>query len=41
VNIIEKAITNDVLKSLWPTMMKKGKVVKTFEDYEVFILFQS
>jgi hypothetical protein len=27
-NIIEKGNTNDVLKSLWPTMKKKGKVVK-------------
>jgi hypothetical protein len=33
VNIIEKGNTNDVLKSLWPTM-------KIFEDYGVFILFE-
>jgi hypothetical protein len=41
VNVIEKGNTNDVLKSLWPTMKKKGKVTKIFEDYEVFILFES
>jgi hypothetical protein len=39
VNVIEKGNRNDVLKSLWPTMKKKGKVTKIFEDYEVFILF--
>jgi hypothetical protein len=41
VNIIEKGNTNDVLKSLWPMMKKKRKVVKIFEDYGVFILFES
>jgi hypothetical protein len=30
-----------MLKSLWPTMNKKGKVMKIFEDYGVFILFVS
>jgi hypothetical protein len=40
VNVIEEGNTNDVLKSLWPTMKKKGKDVKIFEDYEVFILFE-
>jgi hypothetical protein len=30
-----------VLKSLWPTMKKMGKVVKIFEDYGVLILFES
>jgi hypothetical protein len=39
VNIIEKGNTNDVLKSLWPTMKKSGKVTKIFDDYEAFILF--
>jgi hypothetical protein len=32
---------NDVLKSRWPMMKKKGKVIKIFGDYGVFILFQS
>jgi hypothetical protein len=32
---------NDVLKSIWPMMKKKGKVIKIFEDYRVFILFVS
>jgi hypothetical protein len=41
VSVIEKGNTNDVLKSLWPTMKKKGKVMKVFEDYGVFILFES
>jgi hypothetical protein len=41
VNIIEKSNTNDVLKSLGPTMKKKGKVVKIFKDYGEFILFES
>jgi hypothetical protein len=41
VHAIEKGNTNDVLKSIWHTMRKKGKVVKIFEDYEVFILFES
>jgi hypothetical protein len=41
VNVIEKGNRNDVLKSLWPTMKKKEKVTKIFEDYEVFILFES
>jgi hypothetical protein len=27
---IEKDNTNDVLKSIWPTMKKKRKVVKIF-----------
>jgi hypothetical protein len=40
-NISEKGNTNDVLKSLWPMMKKKGKVAKIFEDYVVFILFES
>jgi hypothetical protein len=29
---IEKGNTNDVLKSIWPTMKKKGKVTRIFED---------
>jgi hypothetical protein len=41
VNVIEKGNTTDVLKYLWPTMKKKGKGVKIFDDYEVFILFES
>jgi hypothetical protein len=41
VNVIEKGNTNDMLKSLRPTMKKKGKIVKIFEDYRVFILFES
>jgi hypothetical protein len=41
VSIFEKGNTNDALKSLWPTMKKKGKVIKIFEDYEIFILFKS
>jgi hypothetical protein len=41
VNVIEKDNTNDVLKSLWPTIKKKGKVMKMFEDYGIFILFKS
>jgi hypothetical protein len=40
VNVIEKGNMNDVLKSLWPTMKKKGKVTKIFDDYEIFILFE-
>jgi hypothetical protein len=40
-NVIEKGNTNDVLKSLWPSMKKKGKVIKIFEYYGVFILFES
>jgi hypothetical protein len=30
-----------VLKSIWPTMKRKGKIAKIFEDYKVFILFMS
>jgi hypothetical protein len=41
VNVIEKGNTNDVLKSLWPTIKKKGKAVNIFKDYAVFILFES
>jgi hypothetical protein len=41
VNVIEKGNMNDVLKSLWHTMKKKGKVMKSFENYGVFILFES
>jgi hypothetical protein len=41
VKVIEKGNMNDVLKSLWPTMTKKGKVTKIFEDYGIFILFES
>jgi hypothetical protein len=41
VNVIEKGNMNDMLKSLWPTMKKNGKVTNIFEDYEVFILFES
>jgi hypothetical protein len=41
VNVIEKGNRNDVLKSIWPTMRKKRKVMKIFEDYVVFILFES
>jgi hypothetical protein len=41
VDVIEKGNMNDVLKSLWPTMKKMGKVVKIFEDYGVLILFES
>jgi hypothetical protein len=41
VNVIEKGNTNDVLKSLWPMMKKNGKVMKIFDDYGVFILFES
>jgi hypothetical protein len=41
VNVIEKDNTNDVLKSLWATIKKKGKVMKIFEDYGIFILFKS
>jgi hypothetical protein len=41
VNVIEKGNTNDMLKSLWSTMKKKGKLTKIFEDYGVFILFES
>jgi hypothetical protein len=41
VTVIEKDNTNDVLKSLWPTMKKNGKVTKIFKDYGVFILFES
>jgi hypothetical protein len=41
VNVIEKGNTNDVLKSLWPMMKKKVKVTKIFEEYRVFILFES
>jgi hypothetical protein len=41
VNTIKKGNTNDVLKSLWPMMKKKGKVMKIFEDYGIFILFES
>jgi hypothetical protein len=41
VNGFEKGNTNDVLKSLWPTMKKNGKVMKIFEDHEIFILFES
>jgi hypothetical protein len=41
VNVIEKGNTNEVLKSIWPMMKKKGKVTKIFEDYEFFILFES
>jgi hypothetical protein len=41
VNVIEKGNANDMLKSPWPMMKKKGKVVKIFEDYGVFILFES
>jgi hypothetical protein len=40
-SIFEKSNTNNALKSLWPTMKKKGKVIKIFEDYENFILFNS
>jgi hypothetical protein len=29
---IKKGNTNDMLKSIWPTMKKKGKVVKILED---------
>jgi hypothetical protein len=41
VNVIEKGNMNGMLKSLWPTMKKKGKVMKTFEYYGVFMLFES
>jgi hypothetical protein len=40
VNIIEKGNTNDVLKSLWPMMKKNRKVIKIFENYVLFILFE-
>jgi hypothetical protein len=40
-NVIEKGNTNDMLKSLWHTMKKKKKITKIFDDYEVFILFES
>jgi hypothetical protein len=32
VHDIEKGNTNDVLKSIFPIMKKKGKVAKIFED---------
>jgi hypothetical protein len=38
---IEKGNTNALLKFIWHTMMKKGKVAKTFEDYGALILFLS
>jgi hypothetical protein len=41
VKVIEKGNTIDVLKSLWTMMKKKGKATKIFEDYELFILFES
>jgi hypothetical protein len=41
VNAIEKGNVNGVLKSLWPTMKKMGKVMMIFEDNGVFILFKS
>jgi hypothetical protein len=41
VNVAEKGNTNDMLKSLWPTMKKNGEVTKIFDDYGVFILFES
>jgi hypothetical protein len=41
VNAIENGNMNEVLKSLWPTMNIKGKVMKIFGDYGVFILFES
>jgi hypothetical protein len=41
VNVFEKGNPNDVLKSLWPMMKKRGKVTKVFDDYGVFILFES
>jgi hypothetical protein len=30
-----------LLKFIWPTLKKKEKVAKTFEDYIGFILFMS
>jgi hypothetical protein len=39
VHDIEKGNMNDILKSTWLTMKKKGKVEKIFEDYRIFILF--
>jgi hypothetical protein len=41
VNIIKKGNTNDMVKSLWPTLKKKEKDTMIFEDYGVFILFDS
>jgi hypothetical protein len=41
VNVIEKGNMNNVLKFPWPTMKKKEKVAKIFDDYGVFILFES
>jgi hypothetical protein len=41
VKVIKKGNANDVLKSLWPTMKEEEKVVKIYDDYEVFILFES
>jgi hypothetical protein len=41
VNVIEKGNTNDVLKSICLMIKKMGKVVKIFEGYGVFILFES
>jgi hypothetical protein len=35
VNVAEKGNTNDMLKSLWPTMKKNGEVTKIFDDYGV------
>jgi hypothetical protein len=39
VHDIEKGNTNGILKSICPTMKKKEKIVKIFENYGALILF--
>jgi hypothetical protein len=38
---IKEGNTSSVLKSLWPSMKKKGNVAKIHKDWGVLILFAS